>query len=115
MGGWGGNSENSSQNNKYPVNGFPSLTRRRHFEAHGKDYRGSSIDDYEQLALTLRNRRVGADVREFISTTGLRFRYDSKNNDFLIYRENGEIVTLYKPEKGVNYWERQVEKYGTED
>jgi hypothetical protein len=72
------------------------------------------LDDYKfdevwnNPAGQLRDRKITEDVREFISESGLRFRYDVKNNDFLIYKENGEIVTMYKPEKGLGYWERQV-------
>lgn len=42
----------------------------------------------------------------------VHFKYDKTTNDFLIYKSDGEIVTLFKPEKGLDYWNKQVELYG---
>ncbi|MDR2610018.1 MAG: hypothetical protein LBC58_01015 [Clostridiales Family XIII bacterium] len=115
MGGWGGSSIKPFKNKKYPLNGFSALTRKRHFDDHGKEYGVNSINEYEKLAIVLRDKNIDTNIREFISESGLRFKYDIKNNDFLIYKENGEIVTLYKPDDGYNYWERQVVKYGSKE
>jgi pyocin large subunit-like protein len=115
MGGWGGSSHNSTSSKQYSINGFSVLTRRRHYDEHGKDYNVDSVSEYEKIAVKFRNKKTDSDIHEFVSSSGLRFKYDRKNNDFLIYKENGEIVTLYKPEKGYDYWERQVQKYGTKE
>ncbi|MDR1292845.1 MAG: hypothetical protein LBJ91_05585 [Clostridiales Family XIII bacterium] len=113
MGGWGGSSHNSIRSERYRINGFSALTRMRHYKEHGKDYNVKNANEYEKIAVKLRDIKVDGNIQEFTSASGLRFRYDKNNNDFLIYKESGEIVTLYKPEKGYDYWERQVHKYGT--
>jgi pyocin large subunit-like protein len=108
-GGWGG----SSVNSKPKVDGFSELTRNDHFERHGYEYGAKTPDEYEKLAIELKNRASSDDIRQFISKDGFLFKYDVKNKDFLIAKPSGEIVTLYKPTNKLNYWEGQVLKYGT--
>jgi pyocin large subunit-like protein len=94
--------------------GFSDLTRKQHFDRHGKEYGVKTASEYENLAKEFRDRPNTATTREFTSKDGFRFKYEESSNDFLITKPSGEIVTLYKPTGGLAYWERQVLIYGSD-
>jgi pyocin large subunit-like protein len=113
MGGWGSSSIKPYNKNNASVDRFSELTRDMHFEKHGKQYDAKTVDEYEKIAKDFRDKPLDGDTHEFISQGGLRFKYNEESNDFMIYKPSGEFVTFYKPEKGMIYWEDQVNKYGT--
>jgi pyocin large subunit-like protein len=115
MGGWGSSSIRPSSKSSTPVNRFSELTRDIHFEKHGKEYDAKNVDEYEMLAKEFRDSPIDKNTREFISQGGLKFKYNLKSNDFLIYKNDGEFVTFYKPDRGLDYWEDQVNKYGPKE
>ena len=98
----------------YTSHGFSDVTRDRHFNVHGGDYEAASAEEYESIAVNFRDSEPTANIEEFISEDGSTFKYDSAANDFLIYKPNGEIVTFFKPGRGLNYWKDQVDLYGPE-
>jgi len=88
------------------------LTHDCHFSHHGDEYKASNAEEYEAKAVIFRDSQPTSNTEEFVSTDGLHFKYESVNNDFLIYKPNGEIVTMFKPDRGLDYWKDQVDLYG---
>jgi pyocin large subunit-like protein len=58
-----------------------------------------------------KDRKPDEATRQFVSRDGFLFKYDTVENDFLLVKPNGEIVTPCKPTDGMAYWERQVRIY----
>lgn len=110
----GGNGRNAGCAGGYSSHGFSDLTRERHFDRHGADYGAKTAEEYESKAVSFRDRELSSNLEEFTAKGGLRFKYDSIENDFMIYKQNGEIVTMFKPERGFDYWKDQVDLYGKE-
>jgi len=109
MGGRGGK---AGCDGGYSSHGFSDITRERHFQDHGQDYGASTAKEYEAIAVNFRDSKPTSNTREFVSESGFVFKYDVGKNDFLIYKQNGEIVTMFKPERALGYWRDQVDKYG---
>ena len=72
----------------------------------------ATVEEYEAEAVGFRDSLPTLNTEEFVSEDGLTFKYDRINNDFLIYKPNGEIITMYKPDRGLSYWKDQVDLYG---
>jgi pyocin large subunit-like protein len=111
MGGWGGGTKNENQSSKYQKNGFPIETLDRHFEIHGSEFDAKNAAEYEALAIKFRDDTSEKGIEQFVNY-GYCYKYDRRRNFFLIFKENGEIVTLYKPDDGIHYWKKQVADYG---
>jgi pyocin large subunit-like protein len=111
MGGGGGSSGDPSGNAKPTDRGFSEITREQHFDRHGHEYNAKTAKEYEDKARVFRDKALNENIKQFISRDGFLFKYDTTANDFLITKPNGEIVTFYKPTKGLSYWEGQVKIY----
>lgn len=85
---------------------------QKHLNDHLGEYPGFTADEYVNQARNLLNSPVSGAVEGFTSTKGFVFRYNNVNNDFATGKPNGTIETLFKPERGREYWVDQIEKYG---
>jgi pyocin large subunit-like protein len=86
-----------------------------HFCAHGEDFEGCTTpQEYEALARLFFDKPVTSDILCFEDIDGFLFKYDKKRNVFGICGPDGVIITFYKPESGIRYWYREVEKHGNE-
>lgn len=65
---------------------------------------------YEDKAKELLNN--SEKYESFVGQDKDRFVYDKDNNDFSIACDNGITRTLFKSNRGEEYWKEQIEKYG---
>ncbi len=85
---------------------------KKHYEKHKDEFGGITKREYLEKARELLMSEVNKDTFGFVSKDRYIFKYDYKNNELVIGNPDGKISTYMKPKKGLEYWERQVEKYG---
>jgi pyocin large subunit-like protein len=84
----------------------------QHFRRHGHEFKAKSADEYEQMAAQFASRKNEPGVESFISKGGLTFVYEKITDNFLIQKDNGELMTFFKP-SSATYWFDQRMKHGT--
>ena len=93
---------------RHPEIGFRTSDRlEEHFEKHGREFHAGTADDYLRMAQTLRDRRKGRDVLEFVRNDALTCKYDRDSGAFVAYDSDGTIRTFFRPRDGEAYFERQ--------
>jgi len=81
-----------------------------HFEKHGPEFGSITQSEYLALAQKLRDAPAGGAILEAVRDDGVISRFDKKSGAFLAFNENKTIRTFFKPNDGVRYFERQIEK-----
>ena len=79
-----------------------------HFEKHGAEFPGLTIDTYLQAAQTLRDAPAGGDILELRRDDGVVTRYDKHSGAFLAANRDGTIRTFFRPNDGEAYFRRQA-------
>ena len=115
-GGWGNVSDDVANASDDFANAADDFRNARgdstlpdHFDRHGNGF--SSVDDYANAANDFLRSSPNSNTQHFISSEGTYFRYDTATNEFGIINKYGGISTYFKPDKGINYWFVQVDKY----
>jgi pyocin large subunit-like protein len=82
---------------------------RAHFEDDGEAFGAETLEDYVAMvhAFTA-NPPPGAEVITRVSN-GDRLIYDPTGNVFAVVTTEGAPRTMFKPDNGAEYWERQKE------
>ena len=70
-----------------------------------------TMQEYLKKTQDLLNSPIGGDIEGFVSKNGYTFRYNKVTNEFATAKPNGTIETLYRPERGLEYWLEQIVKY----
>ena len=83
---------------------------QEHFEKHGAEFGDVTKDEYLALAQALRDAPVGGSVLEAVRDDGTVSRFDKKSGAFLAFNRDKTIRTFFKPNDGVRYFERQIDK-----
>jgi hypothetical protein len=112
--GSGGKDENSfePEGENPSIPGFAKKRNlNKHYADHGKQYPGLTKQQYQQKALDLVRSPVGGDVIGYKSRDGAIVRYNTATNDFVKAYSTG-IATMYKPDDGLAYYERDKKKKG---
>ena len=78
-----------------------------HFEKHGAEFPGLTIDSYLQAAQTLRDAPAGGDILELRRTDGVVTRFNTQTGAFLAANRDGTIRTFFRPNDGEAYFQRQ--------
>lgn len=91
---------------------FSPKSLNNHFEKHHNEFGNIDIEIYINNAKTLCNSKVQNNILGFTNENGFVFRYDKRKNEFATIKPSGIIETYFKPKKGYEYWEEQVNKYG---
>jgi pyocin large subunit-like protein len=104
MGGRGGKTSKA-----YKEKGFPEDTLDYHFRRHGGDFDAKNAHEYEQLAIKLKNAKIGKGVEDYFRKDNRFVKYDKSNNNFLVYEKDGTIITFYKPTRK-DYWDNEKRK-----
>lgn len=92
-----------------PYTSFHSEKKlQTHLYKHLQEYQGYTKEMYiaratELLCSEIDNQRVLG----FTDKSGFIYRYDVQENDFAIGHFQGSISTLYKPPRGLEYYEEQ--------
>jgi pyocin large subunit-like protein len=89
---------------------FLELTRERHFRDHGSDFGTRSAVEYEQMAIAFAQRQSDPGIESFVSDARVVYVYERSTNTYLMYREEGALMTFMKP-TSPTYWQRQREKH----
>ena len=100
-----------SDAHEFKVKGFPSKQKlNNHWSKHGTEYPKMTKDEYLQAAVTLLGKPVNDDVLGHVTADGLVVRYDTKTNDFAKGSPDRGVRTMYKPEDGKAYYDKQREE-----
>jgi hypothetical protein len=83
-----------------------------HIDKHLNEYDNITPEEYLNKARDLLAAPLSEDIEGFKSKLGFVFKYRKSTNDFTIGRADGKISTLYKPEEGIVYWEKERNKNG---
>lgn len=106
--------ENSNQHNysdKYSSAEFSSKEKfDTHYQEHGKEFGDITQQEYLNSARSFFNSS-NKDVETFMTDQGWIFKYNYATNEFGIISPWETISTYYLPEKGVDYWYEQLDKY----
>jgi hypothetical protein len=81
-----------------------------HYEKHGREFGAITKDEYLRLAQALRDADVGGSVLEIVRADGVHTRFDTKSGAFVAFDRDRVLRTLFKPNDGRRYFERQAEK-----
>lgn len=82
-----------------------------HVEKHLSEFNFTTKDEYINTARELLKKELSENIQGFVSTNFFVFKYDVKENVFVVGREDGYISTCFKPKMGIEYWIGEVEKY----
>ncbi|MBL8858885.1 MAG: hypothetical protein JNL28_10300 [Planctomycetes bacterium] len=81
-----------------------------HYEKHGAEFGSISQAEYLSLAQALRDAPVGGPILEAVRDDGVISRFDKRSGGFVAFNKNKTIRTFFKPNDGVRYFERQIDK-----
>ena len=97
------------------LKGFTKKNLAKHWKGgerdHSKEYPGFTKEQYARRALELARSPVSDHVLGYKAANGDIVRFDESTNDFVKAAKNG-IKTMFKPDKGARYFERQMLKDG---
>lgn len=103
--------KNVSDYQRWTKADFPSeKSFEGHFESHKNEFDGATKEEYRDiardvLAQPVNDRYLGYD------TEYRRIRYDLENNIYALgNNKRGKITTVFKPEKGVEYFEQNKKR-----
>lgn len=82
-----------------------------HFYAHWYDMGYTYITDYSQAAINFANSEDEENI-SFTAENGSTYKYNEDTNEFLIVSKDGKIVTYFEPDRGIEYFYEQFDKYG---
>ncbi len=91
--------------------GFTSKrSLEEHFAKHVSEFGSITQAQYLRLAQELRDAKVGGTVRETERADGVITRFDTRSGAFLAFHDDKTIRTFFKPNDGLRYFERQLDK-----
>ncbi|MGZ7108967.1 MAG: hypothetical protein ACXVHW_08370, partial [Methanobacterium sp.] len=83
-----------------------------HYNKHKNEWNNLSKDEYINKIYNLKNKLPDeTNILEFKRDNGDIMKYDVRNNEFLVVDKNGYTKTLFRPEKGVDYWKQEILKW----
>jgi pyocin large subunit-like protein len=110
MGGRGGKASQSPKSESRK-DGFTEESLRNHFEKHREDFPGISEREYARRATEFRDAARTFEIEQFVAKNGITYRYNASSKEFIMFKEDGTIVTYYKPKNPDRYWMTQREKH----
>lgn len=69
------------------------------------------IIEYSQAAINFANSKDENNI-SFTAKNGSCYKYNESTNKFLITSKNGKIVTFFNPDRGIEYFYDQFDKFG---
>ncbi|NMF04564.1 minor capsid protein [Clostridium beijerinckii] len=102
-------------NKKWLESEFPTEKKfKKHVEKHLKEYGDITPEEYLDTARNLLAAQPSDDIEGFVSKDGFIFKYRKSTNDFAVGRADDKISTIFKPEKGYDYWKEQMQEFKEE-
>ncbi len=83
-----------------------------HFAKHGAEFGRITRDEYLRLACELRDAPAGGAIVEARRADGVITRFDRRSGAFLAFNADRTLRTFFKPNDGLAYFERQLEREG---
>ena len=80
-----------------------------HYRRNGKDFGARSVDAYVERAHAFVSKPPRGTLR-LTRRNGDKLFYDPASNTFAVATRQGAPRTMFKPEDGMEYWQRQVER-----
>ena len=90
-------------------------TLAQHFKDHGEDNNCQTKEDYARWARDFGQNAEENGYEVKYDFEGNKFVYDQETNTFAIYNPNGTSKTIFKPDRGPDYWNYQISKYNLTD
>lgn len=84
----------------------------KHYHKHVAEYGSITPREYTELARELLAAQNTRDVLSLARSDGSISKYRISTNDFAIGTKEGNIRTAYRPLKGYQYWEEELERNG---
>lgn len=81
-----------------------------HYEKHGAEFGRITREEYLRLACELRDAPVGGGIVEARRPDGVITRFDRRSGAFLAFNADRTLRTFFKPNDGLEYFERQLER-----
>lgn len=75
---------------------------------HSGMYPGWSINDYQYWSCSMLDHNPDGDILLGTEMGVYRLRYCTKTNDFVKENRNTGVITMFKPDKGRDYYEGQI-------
>ncbi|MDX1983063.1 MAG: hypothetical protein SFV51_22520 [Bryobacteraceae bacterium] len=79
-----------------------------HYEKHRAEFGNISRAEYGRLAESLRDAPVNARYLRDVRGDRTISRFDKESGHFGVYTADGKVITFFKPERGMSYYERQL-------
>jgi pyocin large subunit-like protein len=92
--------------------GFASREKLlEHYRKHGREFGNISVEEYLEIAQTLRDQPAGGGIVEAVRADGVVTRFDRNTGVFIAFnRDDGTIRTCFKPNDGEAYFRRQLKR-----
>jgi pyocin large subunit-like protein len=91
--------------------GFASREKLlEHFQKHGNEFGNITVEQYLELAQSLRDRPAGGPILESKRDDGVITRFDRNSGTFIAFNSDGVIRTCFKPNDGEAYFRRQLRR-----
>ncbi|WP_308653335.1 minor capsid protein [uncultured Anaerococcus sp.] len=84
----------------------------QHYDKHKDEFENINKEKYLEKTKSLLAENLSDNILGFMSKEKFIFKYDIKNNEFVVLRPDGRIATFMKPKRGLDYWNEQEIKYG---
>jgi pyocin large subunit-like protein len=91
--------------------GFSDKSLEKHYDKHAKEFPGISKKEYNECAIRFKEAKPSKDIEQFESLSGSTFKFNKRTNELIIYKNNGEIMTYFKPKNPASYWKTQRSNY----
>ncbi|MDD3323389.1 MAG: hypothetical protein PHS59_18285 [Paludibacter sp.] len=87
------------------------FSEEEHFDRHGSEMGFETMEEYSNAARNFAKSKERG-IKSFRSIDGSTQKFNSRTNEFMIISKIGKIVTFFEPERGINYFYEQFDKYG---
>lgn len=86
---------------------FNKSTLNDHFMRHKSDFGYSLASEYENHAIQFANIVDRKNNVSFVDDSNTTYKYNIKSNVFAVIKDDGTIITYFKPKEGIKYYIKQ--------
>ncbi|MDP8916324.1 MAG: hypothetical protein M3M95_03805 [Pseudomonadota bacterium] len=83
---------------------------QRQFERNGEAFGADTVEEYIDRAHAFVSKPPAGAERATRASNGDKLVYDPKTNTFAVATRDGAPRTMFKPDEGAEYWERQKQQ-----
>jgi len=93
------------------VDGFSEKLLEIHFQKHSDEFPGITKMEYNEKAIRFRDAQKERHIEELRAPDGITYRFNRLTNEFIMYKDDGEIITYFIPENPKAYWKSRKLEY----